>query len=390
MKKIMTSTFFFICTGAFSNDSLIISHLLQRINDLQPKTDGVFPQGCIPAYRMYALNKDRFKADITVFFTAVTDLTLRDIMNELSPSQQEQAKAIINRATTVYTKFRTKKRDLPLYNFWPTDTAQIFPNSGWLNLFNKSKAIPEDLDDTVLALMAQSVNDSVAKEVHAFMQAYKNRPEKQIRNTFKEYKNTWAYETWFGKKMPTDFDIGLFANVLFFVQKYNLRWTETDSTTMRLMVRMIAEKKHLTSANYIAPHYAKLSVIMYHVSRLMALKPITELEKLKPQLITDANNALLSADNFMDQVVLSTALLRWGALPPNLSPYRVNSLEEMVEDYKGTSFFIANIAHMLPNPFKQWVGATGALRFYYFSPAYNNVLLLENLIWRRKRGLDKT
>ena len=389
MKQIIIIVLLFTCLGLFANDSVFISHLLQRIDALQPKKDGVFPKGCIPSYRMYALNKDRYKADINVFFTAVTDLTLRDVMNELSPSQQNLARTIINRSKTVYPKFRTRKRDLEIYNFWPTDTPQIFPHSFWLNIFNKTKAIPEDLDDTVLALLAQMAEDSVAKQIHAFMQLYKNRPEKKIRNTFKEYENIWAYETWFGKKMPTDFDIGLFANVLFFVQKYNLRWTQTDSATLNLMVRMLEEKKHLTAANYISPHYAKLSVILYHVSRLMALKPIAELEKLKPQLIEDAQTALSAADNFMDQVLLSTSLLRLGVAPPDLAPQIANSLDDLVEDDKGTSFFIANITHMLPNPFKQWVGATGVGRFYYYSPAYNNVLMLENLIWRRRRGLDK-
>lgn len=387
MKQIITCILLFICTALFANDSLTISRLLQRIDYLQPKEDGVFPKGCIPAYRMYALNKDRFKADVTPFFSAVTSLTLLDIMNELSPSQQEQAKTIINLSTSVYPKFRNRTVGRNTYNFWPTDTPQIFPNSYWLNFFDKSKAIPDDLDDTVLLLLAQSASDSIAKEVHALMQLYKNGPARKIRNTFKEYENIEAYETWFAKKMPVDFEIGVFANVLYFVQKYNLLWTKTDSASLNLMVRMLEERKHITAANYISPHYVKLSVILYHVSRLMAVKPIPELEKLKPQLIADANLALLAADNFMDQVLLSTSLLRWGVAPPDLAPRKANSLEEMVEDDRGTSFFIANMAHMLPNPLKQWVGASGVARFYYFCPAYNNLLLVENLVWRRRRGL---
>jgi len=81
---------------------------------------------------------------------------------------------------------------------------------------------------------------------------------------------------------------------------------------------MLEERKHITAANYIAPHYVTLPVILYHVSRLMAVKPIPELEKLKPQLIEDAKQALLSSDNFLDQVLLSTSLLRWGASPPDV------------------------------------------------------------------------
>jgi hypothetical protein len=118
----------------------------------------------------------------------------------------------------------------------------------------------------------------------------------------------------------------------------------------------------------------------------MAVKPIPELEKLKPQLIDDAKQALLAANDYMDQVLLSTSLLRWGVSPPDLAPHKANSLQEMVEK-EGSAFFIANMASMLTNPYKKWLGAIGVGRFYYYCPAYNNILLIENLIWRRRRGL---
>lgn len=387
MKQIITGILFFVCSSIFANDSLLISQLLQRIDDLQPKSDGVFPRGSIPAYRMYALNKERYKADVTAFFSAVTSVGLLDIMNDLSPSQKQQAKAIIDRSTHVYPKFRNKKNDSNTYNWWPTDTPQIFPNAGFLNLFNSSQAAPDDLDDTVLTLVAQSASDSVAKQVHALMQLYINNGKKKFHSIFKEYKNIEAYETWFGKKMPVEFDIGAFANILYFVQKYHLTWSKTDSVTLYLMKRMLEEKKHITSPKYISPYYAKTSVILYHVSRLMALKPIPELEKLKPQLIAEATQALLSADNFMDQVLLSTSLLRWGVSPPVLAPRNINNLEDFVEE-EGTPFVTATMATLLPNPLNRWVGATGIVQFYYYCPAYNNLLLIENLVWRRRRGLS--
>jgi hypothetical protein len=387
MKLVQTFILILAFSSVVANDSLLISGLLQRIADLQVKEDGIFPKGCIPSYRMYALNKDRYKADVNPFFSAVTSLALLDIMNELSPSQQIQAKAIVDLSKAAYPKFKNKKMGRDTYNFWPTNPPVIFPNSGWLNLFNKKQSIPDDLDDTVLLLMAQSAEDSLAKKVHTFMQSYRNgAPGKKINNTFKEYENIGAYETWFANVMPVDFEIGVFANVLLFVQQYNLQWTKTDSASLDLMRRMLEERKHITAANYIAPHYVRLSVILYHVSRLMAVKPIPELEKLKPQLIDDAKQALLAANDYMDQVLLSTSLLRWGVSPPDLAPHKANSLQEMVEK-EGSAFFIANMASMLRNPYKQWVGAIGVGRFYYYCPAYNNILLIENLIWRRRRGL---
>jgi hypothetical protein len=87
----------------------------------------------------------------------------------------------------------------------------------------------------------------------------------------------------------------------------------------------------------------------------------------------------------MDEVILSTALLRWAVVPPELKPREAGSLEELVEEEK-FSFFIASMASILPDMLKRSLQAVG--KFYYFAPAYNNVLLLENLAWRRRRGLS--
>ncbi|MFW1331743.1 hypothetical protein ACEV9E_24040, partial [Vibrio parahaemolyticus] len=70
-------------------------------------------------------------------------------------------------------------------------------------------------------------------------------------------------------------------------------------------------------------------------------------EKLKPQLIEDAQQALVRANNFMEQVMLSTALIRWGIKPSNLIQKKVESIETLVENEE-FSFFIASMASMLP------------------------------------------
>jgi hypothetical protein len=372
--------------NAFNNDSILINRLLQRIDYLQIKENGIFPKGSIPSYRIYALNKTRYKADINPFFTGLVSFTLKDLLPNLSPSQQQKAKGIIERGQFVYPKFKSKKYpERNTYNFWPTDTLQIFPNGGWLNLFNKQQSLPDDLDDTVIILLAQNAEDSIANQVHDLMQLYRNGFEKNISNTYEEYKKIGAYSTWFGKKMPVDFEIGVLANVLYFVQYYQLPWSGADSASLKLIVKIIEDKKFIHSANYISPHYVKPSVILYHISRLMALKPIPELEMLKPILVAETNKLMLSEKLFMDQVLLSTSLLRWGVLPPKITIQNASSLEALVED-DNFYFFIANIASMLSNPFKQTVGDIGVGKFYYHSPGYNNLLLLENLVLHQTQG----
>lgn len=386
MKYLITFLLQFLFVSLSANDSVIISKLLQRIDDLQPKKDGIFPKGSIPSYRMYALNKTRYKADINPFFTGLMAFTLEDIKSELSPTQQQQANAIINNTLSVFPTFQNKKIGRNTYNFWPTDKPQIFPYSGWLNLFNKSQSLPDDLDDTVIILMAQKRNDSIAKEIHQLMQGYTNNENKRITNTFPEYKDVGAYSTWFGKKMPIDFDISVLANILYFVQFYNLTWTAADSASLYLIEDIIKTGKHTQYASYVSPHYATTPNILYHISRLMSLKPIPALEKLKPQLVADTKKALASATTFMDQVILSTSLLRWNEVPPEISIKNQTSLRDLIEDEQ-FAFFIASMASMLSDPWKKMVTTIKLGTFYYYCPAYNNLLLLENLAWRKRRGL---
>ncbi|NCI46359.1 hypothetical protein [Sediminibacterium soli] len=383
----MKSRFFLLlavlpAVTARANDSLILRSL-KRIAQLQPKESSVFPKGSIPSYRLYAWNGDRQKADINAFYTGLTVFTLRDIQQQFSAEQQRVSDAIVHRALPVFAKFRNRSGRYT-YNFWPTDTAQIFPNAGWMNWFNRSQALPDDMDDTVILLMAQRAQDSVAKAVHALMQGYTNSGERNIHNTFAGYKHIAAYSTWFGKKMPVDFDVCVLANTLYFVQSYRLPWTAADSASLLLIEKVLSEKKHMHAAAYVSPHYNRSANILYHLSRLMALRPIPSLEKYRPQLIAEAGQAFADARSFMEEVILSTALLRWGAVPPQGKAWHATGLTELIEDER-FSFFIANMASMLPDPLKQWLHSAG--KFYYHAPAYNHVLFIENLVWRKKNGL---
>ena len=378
--------FISLSLSSYANDTLVMRQLLQRIDQLQNKQAGVFPKGIFPSYRLYALNKDRQKADINAFFTGLIAFSLQDIKPQLSSSQQELSAQIISNSLPVYSKFQNQK-GRSTYNFWPTDTPRIFPNAGWLNVFDKSQALPDDLDDTVIMLLALNAPDSTAKQIHALMQSFTNNGNKQVRNTFKDYRNIGAYSTWFGKKMPVDFDMCVLANILYFVQKYNLEWTAADSASLQLIEKVLSERKHVTDAAYVSPHYSKLPNILYHLSRLMSVKPIASLEKYRPQLIEDAKKALVKSTGFMDEVILSTSLLRWGVIPAEGKTHTAESLEDLVED-ESFSFFIANMASMLPDPLKGWMGGAGVGKFYYYCPGYNYLLLLENLAWRGKNGLQ--
>ena len=370
-------------TGSFANDSSLITQLLERIAFLQTKEEGIFPKGTIPSYRMYAHNKDRYKADINPFFTGLVSFSLLDINPYLKDQQKKIANQIIHNSYPVFEKFKNKKNNYPTYNFWPTDTPQIFPNAGWMNLLDKSRSLPDDMDDTVIILMALQSNDSITRVVHKLMQKHINSNSNPVRNTFKEYRKLGAYSTWFGKKMPTEFDISVLMNVLYFVQKYDLEWSAADSASLELIIDAIETRKHIDHANYISHHYAKAAIILYHLSRLMSVKPIPALELLKPQLINQATNLFHQSGSFMEKILLSTSLLKWGAKPPEISIGPDQDLISLIED-ETFSFFIANMGSIYPDQVKKFLTKSKLGTFYYYSPGYNNLLILENLIWQKR------
>jgi hypothetical protein len=377
---------FVLLNNCKANDTIVSLQLLTRIANLQNKESAVFPRGIFPSYRLYALNKNRSKADINIFFTGLISFTLQKMRTYLTPYQQSIAEQIIASGNEPAIKFKNQK-GRNTYNFWPTDTPRIFPNSGWLNLFNKKQALPDDLDDTVIILLAMDVQDSIAKQVHELMQQFTNNSKKKVKNTFKGYRNIPAYSTWFGKKMPVDFDVSVLTNILYFVQHYNLPWTKADSASLFFIQKVIEEKNYINDADYVSPHYSSTTIILYHISRLMSLKPIPELEMYKDSLISFTKSKLLNTNNFLEKVLLQTSLMRWGVQPSEVITVKNNSeLINRIED-EDFSFFIANMASMLPNELKKTAGAIGLGKFYYFCPAYNYVLILENLLEQKKYEL---
>jgi hypothetical protein len=360
---------FTVRAAASEPDSLFIQKLLQRIEQLQAKENGVFPRGSFPSYRIYAWNQRRSKADINPFFTGLIGLALRDMRPWLDTAGQRMADRICMLSMPAYLPFRNRS-GRPTYNFWPTHPPTVFPHSGWMNLLNKIDALPDDLDDTSIILLAMGAGDSTAKQVHQLMQSFA----------------IGAYSSWFGKNWPAEFDVCVLSNVLYMVQSYNLAWAAADSASLDLIVRVLKDRRHLYAAAYVSPNYGKLPIILYHLSRLMAVKPIPALESLKPQLVADAQRALASHHPFHEQILLSTALMRWGVAPPEINIPLNGTLHDLIEE-GSFSFFIANMASVFPDPFKRWVGASGMTRFYNDCPAYNNLLLLENLVWKKRMHL---
>lgn len=381
MKRVHPILFVVFCALALrgntqtSTDTIWSYQLLTKIQALQ-QTNTEFPPGIFPSTRVYAYNKNNIKNDPNVFFTGLIVLTLKKYQKLCTPFQQVIINQIAKDALSQVGLFKNKQgRDT--YNFWRTDTPQIFPNAGWLNKFDKSQSLPDDFDDTVILLWAQEVSRERASAIHDTMQLFANTKGKTVHNTLKAFETLPAYSTWFGKKMPIDFDMAVLCNVLSFVNAYDLKWTASDSASLQLITTAINNNWHVTKADFIAPHYAKPAVIIYHIARLISAgnqQNIQTLIALKPTLLHQTDSLIAISTDPLENVLLSSARVQFGGIT-NITSHTPD--QATIEQSK-YPFFIANMASMLPNPVKRPLSKLAFAKFEYRCPAYNLALLWEN------------
>ena len=385
MKRIQSILFIVFCALAVrgntqsSTDTLWSYQMLSKIQALQQANIG-FPPGIFPSTRVYAYNKNNSKNDPNVFFTGLIVLTLKKYEKHCTPFQQGMIQQIVKDGLSSVGLFKNKSgRDT--YNFWRTDTPQIFPNAGWLNTFDKSQSLPDDFDDTVILLWAAEVERARASVIHDTMQMYANTKEKTVKNSLAPFKNLPAYSTWFGKKMPIDFDMAVLCNVLSFVNAYDLQWTASDSASLQLITTAIQNNWHVNKASFIAPHYAKPAVIMYHIARLINAgnqQNIQTLIALKPALLTQTDSLIAISMDPLEKVLLSTARVHFGGTHTADANATPQIHDQAAIEQSKYPFFIANMASMLPNPVKRPLSKLAFAKFEYRCPAYNLALLWEN------------
>lgn len=369
-----------IIYNSYGQDISKESIVLQAIAKLQKEKDSFYYTGMFSTLRTNARNSNIINEDNNIFFTALIAFTLEQIKSDLSSSQQILCNTIIQKAHSSYSYFRNKKGK-PTYNFWPTNPPIIFPNNWFLNLFNRSQALPDDADDTVMAWLSQNASDTIVNIIHTILLEHTNGLHHTIKNTFKKYKYINTYSTWFGNKMPIDFDFSVLCNVLYFLYDRKVTFNKYDSAAIHFIHDVIINKQYITDPAYISPHYGRTPILLYHIGRLLGKFHIPILDSLKPQLIKDSYKALNNSNNILDSLLLHTALIRFGAKPKPL-PNVFESINSLVNNRY--MFFMASFSSMMANPLKKWFIPSKIIKFYYSCSAYNLALLLENMVEAKK------
>lgn len=382
--RIKFSILFFVfsfCTlikPCAAQNSALIHYLIKRIAAQQVNEDVFFLKGIFPSYISNDETFSTRKKDNNIFYNGLISYTLNEIKPYVSKEDQLLIDSVLNNAKPLFQKFKNKT-GRNTYNFWRTDSVYKYPYASAVKLFGKKITLPDDMDDTVLSLLALDADDSTAKQVHALMQNYINTDTNKVRSVIKEYENLPAYSTWFGKKFPVVFDVSVLCNILCFVQTYNLEWTKADSASLEVIIETIKNNHHINQPIYASPYYPKTSLILYHVARLMSIKKIPQLEELKMKLITDAANEFANSDDLLEKIILSSVILKWGYVPPPFSMPQISEIETKIEK-NNFSFFVGNVPSYFQNTFRKYATNKNIWLFYHYCPAYNDALLLEYLV----------
>lgn len=369
---------------ALSQDSLYINFLVNRIGELQVKEDGIFVKGLFPSF---ISGKEKFsdkKPDNNIFYNGLIAYTLKEVKDKLDQTCQQQINNVLQNARPAFERFKNRK-GRSTYNFWRTDTAFHYPYIGLVNMFLKKTELPDDMDDTVLSLLALNADDSTAKTVHALMQQYVSTDSNKVRTIIKAYENYPAYSTWFGKKFPVIFDVSVLCNVLSFVQQYNLVWTKADTASLDVIITTIKDGYHIYQPLYASPYYPETSLILYHIARLMDIKPIPALEALKPKLVEQAEQQLQKTDNLPEKIILSSALIKWGAHPADIQLPPLDALPKELEQ-NDFSFFAGNVPSYFSDWLRKYASNSKILIFHHYCPAFNDALLLEYLLLKKEQA----
>lgn len=370
----ITCVVFFYSTNLNAQSPITIDYLLDRIATLQEKQNSFFIKGVFPSYINASRKFKTKKKDNTIFFNALIAYTLKNSYNKFNQEQKVVCDSIIARSQRASFYFKNKNRNT--YNFWRTDTATKFHYSWWLPLINGNSALPDDMDDAVLALLMNNENKDSAEALHRLMLAYINHTP-PLKTSYKTYSYDSAYSTWFGKKFPVVFDVSVLCNVLAFVQLYDLQWTRADSASLQHILKTIQKNDIVKHPAFISPYYANTSIILYHLARLMEIDPIGELEQLKPGLVETANNRLKSTDNLLEKIILGSALKKWGESIPQLN-ISINDFKSIEQN--NLPFFIGNIPSYFHRSLKGKFIDLRLLMYNHYCPAWNDCLLLEYLL----------
>jgi hypothetical protein len=359
------------------------TELLLRINSQQLIKTQSLIEGVIPSYISRKQVMHSNKINNNIFYNDLLIYTLKQLESSLADTNQLTFDGIIHRAQAPFPKFENRK-GRGTYNFWRTDSSYSFPYTWWVGFVHKKYAPPDDLDVTALSLIVLDKDSTTASEIHQLMQGYTHHGKKS-KSVEQKYQSYQFYSSWFGNKFPVVLDVCVLVNVLCMVQRNNLRWTKSDSASLKLIVTSITNNDIVQKPMRVSPYYAKTSIILYHLARLMNIRKIDELELMKPLLIEIARKEYDQSSQLLEKIIIGSAMMKWGYDAPNLKMPDATQVEKRIEK-SNFPFFIGNVPSFLSHSKRTFLTKLKLGLFYHYCPAFNDALLLEYIMLKKEKS----
>lgn len=272
-------------------------------------------------------------------------------------------------------RYYTNKPERNSYNFWQKSKGKHFPNGHVLNKWSKFQ-LPDDIDTTSLAQMVVGASYQDALKTKRILPHYANLYRCRIKNGHKQLSKYKAYSTWFGKDMPIEFDVCVLCNYLLWLHRYGFEVNENDQDCISLVVETIDESLYFQSAFRSSPEYPKIEIILYHLARLASITPFVDAVKAK--LIQDILLVYDHVEHPYAQMLLQSALLKLGV--------KRNVNRQSILQYVDTYWwFTAGLLSVYSNTQVQRVAPKSMFHFRFVCPAFNYVLVFENMLLNKTK-----
>lgn len=375
--KILVLTACILLSNVIASQPAVLSSksdsLIHELYQLQAKQKFFFDIG-----QFSCLRGHRRMQDNTIFFDVLIHYTLQELRSECSVASANYIDSICLTIRRNYPHYKNIAGSYT-YNFWKTQPPQFFPNGGVLSRLSCFH-IPDDADCTSMIFLTDSSLTKHAGWLQNKLAEHANLSHAKIKNTSKHFRNYKAYSTWFGKRMPLEFDICVQSNILLFIYKNKLPLTVQDKETLALLHEQIVTGAYLKQSYYLSPSYKKRSVILYHLARLMEADSLPTIRDCRAIVKRDIEIELTKTSGFMDRVILSTALIRMNGTPLPLE-WPVFIDKEM-DTYV---FFRANLFSTSARPFLKFITKSSLFDIPFYSKAYCIALLIEYEELMKKR-----
>jgi hypothetical protein len=344
-----------------TNLSADINNLIELILSVVVKSaHPFFDIGAVPSYRS---NKYWWykRPDNAVFYNAWILKILQENNAYFSGNSLKKVNDYEESVIKLFDKYQHPFNQIT-YNFYPTKPSKHFGNGLVFRHF-KHFQLTDDADDTAIIY---SCLEKVPFE--ALNKLLEHHSKGDVRSLLPAHKNKRLFSTWFGVKMPLEYDLVVLCNILCLFATKKQTLTEMGKASLDFVLEEIEKENYLIDPYAASPHYANSVVIAYHLARLVEQYPnAASKNSLKQQLNTMAAEP---QNNAMYKILISISLMRLGE-----KPLEVESVSE--QDMESFSFFMAGLLTAYP---QAWIHRFKRNSFFHIKwtcKAHSLALVLE-------------